>query len=76
MIIRDVGVGVVDTHASILLREKLLQRCGCSNRWSTRPEAKKTPEAYPLGYVEDFFETRTKLGACFSSRLEFADGAL
>jgi hypothetical protein len=22
----------------------------------------KTPEAYPLGYVEDFFELRTKLG--------------
>ncbi len=36
----------------------------------------KTPEAYPLGYVEDFFELRTKLGACFSSRLEVADGAL
>jgi hypothetical protein len=29
-----------------------------------------------MGYVEDFFETRTKLGACFSDRLEFADGAL
>ena len=37
---------------------------------------KKTPEAYPLGYVEDFFETRTKLGACFRNRLEVADGAL
>jgi len=36
----------------------------------------KTPEAYPLGYVEDFFETRTKLGACFSNRLKIADGAL
>ena len=36
----------------------------------------KTPEAYTLGYVEDFFETRTKLGACFSNRLEVADAAL
>ena len=36
----------------------------------------KTPEAYPLGYVEDFFELRTKLGACFSNRLEVSDGAL
>ena len=36
----------------------------------------KTPEAYPLGYVEDFFEPRTKLGARFSNRLQFADGAL
>jgi len=26
------------------------------------------PEAYPLGYVEDFVEPRTKLGAFFSSR--------
>ena len=25
------------------------------------------PEAYPLGYVEDFDEPRTKLGAIFSS---------
>jgi hypothetical protein len=36
----------------------------------------KTPEAYPLEYVEDFFELRTKLGACFSNRLEVAYGAL
>ena len=28
------------------------------------------PEAYPLGYVEDFVEPRTKLGAFFSSLLE------
>ena len=26
----------------------------------------KNPEAYPLGYVEEFFELRTKLGAIFS----------
>src|SRR5687768_2545467 len=32
----------------------------------TRPQAKKKPEAYPLGYVEDFFEPRTKLEAFFS----------
>ncbi len=28
----------------------------------------KTPEAYPLGYVEDFSEVRTKLAGVFSSR--------
>jgi hypothetical protein len=28
----------------------------------------KIPEAYPLGYVEDFFEPRTKLAGFFSSR--------
>jgi hypothetical protein len=27
----------------------------------------RKPEAYPLGYVEDFVEPRTKLGAFFSS---------
>jgi len=25
----------------------------------------KNPEAYPLGYLEEFFEPRTKLGAIF-----------
>ena len=29
-----------------------------------------------VGYVEAFFEPRTKLGACFSNRLQVADGAL
>ncbi len=27
----------------------------------------RKPEAYPLGYVEDFVELRTKFGAFFSS---------
>ena len=26
----------------------------------------KDPEAYPLGYVEEFFKSRTKPGAIFS----------
>jgi hypothetical protein len=25
-----------------------------------------TPEAYPLGYIEDYLDPRTKLGAFFS----------
>ncbi len=29
-----------------------------------------------MWYVEDSYEPRTKLGACFSNRLEVADGAL
>ncbi len=29
----------------------------------------KNQEAYPLGYVEEFFETRTKLGGFFSIQL-------
>jgi hypothetical protein len=31
-----------------------------------RPQPKKAPEAYPLGYVEDAFEVRTKLEGFFS----------
>jgi hypothetical protein len=31
-----------------------------------RPQAKSAPEAYPLGYVEDAGETRTKLGGFFN----------
>jgi hypothetical protein len=30
--------------------------------FATRPQAKKSPEAYPLGYVEDGCETRTTHG--------------
>ena len=41
---------------------------GCSKRQPTRPQTREDPEAYPLGYVEDFVEARTKLGVFFSSR--------
>jgi hypothetical protein len=30
-----------------------------------RPQAKPTPQVYPLGYIEDAGETRTKLAALF-----------
>jgi hypothetical protein len=36
---------------------------------STRPQERKSPQAYPLGYVEDFDETRTQLEAGFSISL-------
>jgi|CXWL01.1.fsa_nt_gi hypothetical protein len=36
----------------------------------TRPQAQAKPEAYPLGYVEDFDEPRTTLEAFFSIRLK------
>jgi hypothetical protein len=32
----------------------------------SKTEGESKPEAYPLGYVEDFDETRTKLADCFS----------
>jgi len=33
---------------------------------ASKAAGEKNPEAYPLGYVEEFFEPRTKLGAIFS----------
>jgi hypothetical protein len=41
---------------------------GCSKRSSNEAAGESKPEAYLLGYVEDFDESRTKLGAFFSSR--------
>jgi hypothetical protein len=35
-----------------------------------RPQPKNRPQAYPLGYVEDLFEVRTKLEDFFSILLK------
>ena len=35
-----------------------------------RPQPKKAPQAYPLGYVEDAFKVRTKLADFFSILLD------
>ena len=39
------------------------------NGHPTRPQPMATPQAYPLGYVEDVAEVRTPLGTVFSSLL-------
>jgi hypothetical protein len=39
---------------------------GCSKRPSSKAAGESKPEAYPLGYVEDFDELRTKLADFFS----------
>jgi hypothetical protein len=39
---------------------------GCSKRPSSKAAGKSKPEAYPLGYVEDFDELRTPLADFFS----------
>ncbi len=39
---------------------------GCSKRPFSKAAGESKPEAYPLGYVEDFDETRTKLAGFFS----------
>jgi hypothetical protein len=41
-------------------------RAGCSKRPSSKAACESKPEAYPLGYVEDFDEPRTPLAAFFS----------
>jgi len=41
----------------------------------TRPEVKSTPQAQPLGYVEDVVEPRTKLEGIFSALLEVPGAA-
>src|SRR6185295_3509067 len=45
-------------------RERLL--AGCSKRPSSKAAGESKPEAYPLGYVEDFDELRTQLADFFS----------
>ena len=39
---------------------------GCSKSPSSKAAGKSKPEAYPLGYVEDFDDPRTKLAGFFS----------
>jgi hypothetical protein len=39
---------------------------GCSKRPSSKAAGESKPEAYPLGYVEDFDEPRTTLAAFFN----------
>ena len=44
---------------------------GCSKSPSSKAAGESKPEAYPLGYVEDFDESRTKLADFFSILLGF-----
>ncbi len=39
---------------------------GCSKRPPSNAAGESKPEAYPLGYVEDFDKPRTKLADFFS----------
>ena len=49
-------------HEEILLVKRVLKTA------ANAAAGEKTPEAYPLGYVEDVFEPRTKLAGVFSAR--------
>jgi hypothetical protein len=46
------------------------------NKAVSKAAGESKPEAYPLGYVEDFDEPRTKLAAFFSSLLIREAGCL
>src|SRR6267143_3929968 len=46
-----------------------VRRTGCSKRLSSEAAGESKPEAYPLGYVEDFDEPRTTLEEFFSTLL-------
>ena len=48
-----------------IVREQTGQ-AGCSKSPSSKAAGESKPEAYPLGYVEDFDEQRTKLAGFFS----------
>ena len=58
----DFRTGGNENAASILnCRGRLLKKA------ANEAAGERKPEAYPLGYVEDFVEPRTKLGVFFSS---------
>jgi len=46
--------------------EKPCVYAGCSKRLSSKAAGESKPEAYPLGYVEDFDDPRTTLADFFS----------
>jgi hypothetical protein len=47
-------------------RKKESILAGCSKSPSSKAAASEDPEAYPLGYVEDLNDARTKLADFFS----------
>ena len=60
---RHVGRSVFDVGYRLLLTGL----AGCSKRPSSKAAGESKPEAYPLGYVEDFDEPRTKRADFFRS---------
>ena len=64
-----------------LLKQVVNEAAGEKNTGGVAVFTRPTPELSEqlfsqVGYVEDIFEMRTKLGACFSNQLKVADGAL
>ena len=65
--------GVKTKPASANRSNHLSLNSGCSKRPSSKAAGESKPEAYPLGYVEDFDEPRTKLEAVFNILLVLED---
>jgi hypothetical protein len=59
----EIYTGTPKQHGSLQDAQKVLP---------ARPQPKNRPQAYPLGYVEDLFEVRTKLEDFFSILLEIS----
>jgi hypothetical protein len=54
------------TKRFVCVAQQGIVRAGCSKSLSSKAAGESKPEAYPLGYVEDFDEPRTKLADFFS----------
>ncbi len=66
--IADCGKLSFNQYCTVILRVMMLQEriTGCSKWPFSKAAGESKPEAYPLGYVEDFDELRTKLADFFS----------
>src|SRR6267143_2997158 len=68
--LRENYVGTRELRGSTRVAQQQDTPAGCSKRPSSKAAGELKPEAYPLGYVEDFDEPRTTLADFFSILLE------
>jgi len=68
--LRENYVGTRELRGSARVVQQQTTPAGCSKRPFSKAAGESKPEAYPLGYVEDFDEPRTTLADFFSILLE------
>ena len=68
--LRENYVGTRELRGSARVPQQQNAPAGCSKRPFSKAAGESKPEAYPLGYVEDFDEPRTTLADFFSILLE------
>ena len=68
--LRENYVGTRELRGSTRVTQQQNTPAGCSKRPFSKAAGELKPEAYPLGYVEDFDEPRTTLADFFSILLE------